>query len=69
MSVIKARNVLRTDAACHSSDVLTPTERAAERLPKGFVASEQLVFRDKPMRWGDDPTIRETLLKLKGKRP
>lgn len=64
--MVKARNVLRHDAACHSADVLTPTERAAEKLPKGFTPPAQLVFRDKPMRWGDDPKIRQVLMKLKG---
>jgi hypothetical protein len=49
--------------------VLTPTERAAEKLPKGFVPPPQLVYREKSMRWGDDPKIREALLKLKGDKP
>lgn len=67
--MVKARNVLRADAACHSADVLTPTERAAEKLPKGFTAPAQLVFRDQACKWGDDPKIREALLKLKGVKP
>lgn len=67
--MLKAHNVLRADAACHSADVLTPTERAAEKLPKGFVPPPQLVYREKSMRWGDDPKIREALLKLKGDKP
>ena len=66
--MIKARNVLRPDAACHSADVLTPTERAADKLPKGFAKPAQLVFREHGMRWGDDPEIRKQLMKIKGER-
>ena len=65
--MIRARRAPRPDAACHSADVLTPTERAADKLPKGFAKPEQLVFREHGMRWGDDPEIRKQLLKLKGK--
>lgn len=63
---MRARNAIRSDAACHSADVLTPTERAAERLPSGFALPAQLVFRDKAMRWEDVPEIRNLLMKLKG---
>jgi hypothetical protein len=65
--MIKARNTLRPDAACHSADVLTPTERAAERLPRGFTPPQKLVYRNSDMRWGDDPKIRKQLMKIKGK--
>lgn len=65
--MIRANKAPRPDSACHSADVLTPTERAAERLPKGFATPSQLVFRDHDMRWGDDPKIRAVLMKLKGK--
>jgi len=30
--MIRARNTLRPDAACHSSDVLTPVESALDRV-------------------------------------
>lgn len=65
--MIRARNVLRADAACHSADVLTPTEKAAERLPRGFVPPERLTYRDTDMTWGDVPALRAVLLSLKGK--
>lgn len=65
--MIRARNVLRAEAACHSADVLTPTERAADRLPSGFANPVQLVYRHKAMKWGDHPALRAILLSLKGK--
>lgn len=63
--MIRAHGALRADAACHSADVLTPTERAAGRLPRGFAAPAQLVYRDRDMQWGDVPEIREALMKLR----
>lgn len=65
--MIRAHNAIRADAACHSADVLTPTERAADRLPSHFTKPEQLVYRDKAMCWGDVPEIRSLLLSLRGK--
>lgn len=65
--MIRANKAPRPDSACHSADVLTPTERAAERLPKGFTPPQRLVYRDRDMRWGDDPEIRKQLEKLRGK--
>lgn len=65
--MIRAKHAPRPDAACHSADVLTPTEHAAEKLPKGFTPPQQLVFRDHACKWGDDPQIRSQLEKLRGK--
>lgn len=67
--MIRARNALRADAACHSADVLTPTERAAERLPKQFSQPAQLVYRSTDMKWGDVPKLRAILLSLKRGKP
>jgi len=65
--MIRAKKAPRADSACHSADVLTPTERAAEQLPKGFTPPTHLVYRDRDMCWGDDPEIRKQLEKLRGK--
>jgi hypothetical protein len=69
--MIRARNALRSDAACHSADVLTPTERAVEvRMrhgPESFAAPEALIYRNAAMRWGDVPEIRALLMTLRGK--
>lgn len=67
--MIRAKRAPRHDAACHSADVLTPTERAANNLPKGFAKPSQLVFREHGMRWGDDPEIRALLLSIREKTP
>jgi hypothetical protein len=67
--VIRTRKAPRADAACHSADVLTPTERAAESHElRPFARPDELVYRDHAMCWGDDPKIRNVLLKLRGKR-
>ena len=50
----------RPDSACHSADVLTPTERAADRVTLRVAAATQ----PKPaagMKWADDPDIRTIL--------
>jgi len=59
--LIRASRTLRPDAACHSADVLTPTERAAE-----FARPDRLVFRERDMKWGDEPAIRAVLQKIRG---
>jgi hypothetical protein len=74
--MIRARNALRPDAACHSSDVLTPVERAASfrsgrragktsAIKQGLAHPAELVYRDRPMKWGDVPEIRAVLLTLR----
>ncbi len=70
----KARNAIRSDAACHSADVLTPTERAVEmsrtrrtKPSPAFVKPEELVYREKVMQWGDVPEIRMLLSRIRGK--
>lgn len=67
--MIRAKRAPRPDAACHSADVLTPTERAADQLPRGFAKPSQLIFREHGMRWGDVPEIRKQLEKLRSKQP
>jgi len=56
----------RPDSACHSSDVLTPTECAADRVPLRVAATTP----PKPatgLKWADDPDIRTILQSLRGK--
>jgi len=56
----------RPDSACHSSDVLTPTERAADRVLLRVAATTP----PKPatgLKWADDPDIRTILTMLRGK--
>jgi hypothetical protein len=67
--VIRARNALRPDAACHSSDVLTSVERSAEHAIRGtkqWLRKQSEPKRDpaRPMKWGDVPEIRAILLSL-----
>jgi len=65
--MIRARNALRPDAACHSSDVLTPVERSAERAIKGtqkWLRQPAEPKADRPMKWGDVPAIRAILQSL-----
>lgn len=66
---IRARNAIRSDAACHSADVLTPAERYVEqlqrkRLPRRSPAGGQLVVPCGSAVWGDVPRIREVLQAL-----
>jgi hypothetical protein len=64
--LIRAGKAPRPDSACTSADVLTPTERAAERLPRGFAKPAQLTFREGSRKWAEVPHIANELLKLKG---
>lgn len=72
--MIRARNALRPDAACHSSDVLTPVERSAEKAIKGTQAWLRREPRstpppaNRPLKWGDIPAIRAILESLRSKR-
>ena len=67
--MIRARNAIRPDAACHSADVLTPTERAADRIPPDFSKPEGLIYRsaNNTKTWGDIPEIRAILNSLRSK--
>ena len=56
----------RPDSCCTSSDILTPTERAADRVPLRVAATTP----PKPatgLKWADDPDIRTILQSLRGK--
>lgn len=64
VAMIRARNAIRPDAACHSADVLTPPERTAENMRNGFTAPQQLVYRDVDCKWGDIPELKAALLQL-----
>ena len=55
----------RPDSACHSADVLTPTEREAESVPHHFVDATKMVYRDGGKTWADDPNIRTILQSLR----
>ena len=56
----------RPDSACHSSDVLTPTERAADRVPLRVAATTPRKAAT-GLKWADDPDIRAILESLRGK--
>jgi len=54
----------RPDSACHSADVLTPTERAADRVPLRVAATTP----PKPvmgLKWADNIRIRTILQSLR----
>ncbi len=59
--MIRAHNVLRADAACHSADVLTPPERAASQRERLEARSPAAETRAPGLRWGDCPEIRRIL--------
>ena len=64
--MIRAHRAPRPDSACHSADVLTPTERAADRVLLRVAATTP----PKPatgLKWADDPDIRTILQSLRGK--
>jgi hypothetical protein len=61
--MIRAKRTPRPDTCCSSADVVTPTERAAER-PEGFTQPRAMVYRDGGKKWGDVPKIRELLMSL-----
>jgi len=65
--LIRARHAINPAHACHSADVLTPTERAAERDKHGFVPRGTLVYRDTACKWGDVQHIRDMLESIRGK--
>ncbi|WP_164931716.1 hypothetical protein [Dyella sp. M7H15-1] len=65
--MIRARNALRPDAACHSADVLTPVERAADREKKPHHPKPQTQSEprhDRQLKWRDVPAIRAILQSL-----
>ena len=57
----------RPDSCCVSSDVLTSTERAAERPIIRPEITRHKAEPDAPMRWGDVPAIRSILNSLRSK--
>ena len=60
--MIRAHNALRPDAACHSADVLTGPERAADAAkPRMEARAPAAATRTPGMRWGDVPEIRSIL--------
>jgi len=66
---IRARNLLRPDAACASADVLTPVERhvarAQRRSPRQVAPTPAVGMpRASRLRWGDVPALRQVLLAL-----
>lgn len=63
--MIRARKVPRSDAACHSADVLTPTERAAEIHVPRFLLPPVPRIDPEGTRWSDVPTIRIPLMAWK----
>lgn len=69
--MIRARKNPRSDSCCISADVLTPTERAASRLPTlpAVPAHRQGIRWEAGMRWGDVPEIRAILSLLMSKQP
>lgn len=64
--MIRPRRQPRPDSCCTSADVLTPTERAADRVPRDFAKPAALVYRDGGKTWADDPDIRAILTMLRG---
>lgn len=60
--MVRARNAIRADAACHSADVLTPTERAASRRDFPVSPLPSLPYVAPPMKWKDVPHLRAALL-------
>ena len=54
----------RPDSACHSADVLTPTERAADRVPLRVAATTPPKSAT-GLKWADDPEIRTILQSLR----
>ena len=64
----------RPDSACHSADVLTPTEAAAQLAAQRIVWPHACKWtppaapsRDGVKTWADDPDIRAILQLLRGK--
>ena len=64
--MIRAHRAPRPDSACHSADVLTPTERAADRVPLRVAATTPPKAAT-GLKWADDPDIRTILTMLRGK--
>jgi len=56
----------RPDSCCTSSDILTPTERGADRVPLR-VAATTPPKAVTGLKWADDPEIRTILQSLRGK--
>jgi hypothetical protein len=63
--MIRAHHAINPAHACHSADILTPTERHAERAVQP-VPRETTPIRERAMRWGDDPAIRAILESIRG---
>lgn len=57
------RNAPRPDSACHSADVMTAPERAAERRPAE--TPRQRPQRHPGLRWGDVEAISAILLSIR----
>lgn len=66
--VIRAHHAIRSDSACLSADVLTPTERFVERGQRNANVTAEITRIPKiertGLRWGDIPRIRDVLLQL-----
>lgn len=66
---VRMRNAINPQHACHSADVLTPTERAVSRVI--YQPPCRVKFIGAPCRvgttWGDVPRIRNLLDQLRGK--
>ena len=66
--MIRAHNALRPDAACHSADVMTAPERAADAgHPREEAHAPRAATRAPALRWGDCPEIRRILDLWRGK--
>ena len=55
----------RPDSACHSADVLTPTERAADRSPIIQPEITRHKAKDGGKTWADHPELRTILQSLR----
>lgn len=65
---VRMRNAINPQHACHSADVLTPTERAASYQALQIAPARSVEVKCRPMQWQDVPRIRKQLEAIRGTR-
>lgn len=65
---IRARHAINPAHACHSADVLTPTERAVEYLGRQIrLPTLPAPVDHHRLKWGEVPAIAKLLNSIRGK--